>query len=221
MSTCHIGAGVCVAAILVLHIFLSPIFSLGLKYAHAHKHAQHTLIKMFLSLFVDLFVLTSAYECPSFQSGDIFHSNKVWHAAEEFDSFDQYSRKPSIRNPSHILAWGKSYMTMWWIILQGIWGGSLGLGYMFKIHAGECSGTRSHFNSNSTFMPVCMCSNMCVCVCIVVCGENCIYSLCSSFAEERVWGGSKLRVSWCVCADASFSRGGPQGPASFPLRFIG
>lgn len=33
---------------------------------------------------------------------------------------------------------------------------------MFKIHAGECSGTRSDFNSNSTFMPVCMCSYVCV-----------------------------------------------------------
>ena len=30
-----------------------------------------------------------------------------WHAAEEFDSFDQYSGKYGIRNPSRILARGK------------------------------------------------------------------------------------------------------------------
>lgn len=66
-------------------------------------HNTHSL-DFFLSFLVDLFVLTGAYECPSFWSRDIFHSNKVWHAAEEFDSFDQYSQG-NLANGTHPVVW--------------------------------------------------------------------------------------------------------------------
>lgn len=149
MSTCRWGAGVSVAA-----FFFFPSFTY--EYIHTRLQTCTTPInKKLLSFHLDLFVLTDAYECHYFSFCDTFYSNTSWHAAEKFDSFDQYAGKSGIRNPFHILAWGNCYVTMWWIILQGIWGGSLRSGWrerLFKIHVGECSGTRSDVNSNSAFV---------------------------------------------------------------------
>lgn len=186
MSTCRWGASVSVAA-----ISGSPFSFIYL----CTCVKTYTLIKNLASLHLDWFVLTGAYERPPLWFSDIFHSNKAWHAAEELDSFDQYSGKYGVRNPSRILAWGNCCMTTWWIILQVIWGGSFRSGRrgrMFKIHVGECSGTRSDVNSNSAFMSLCV--DVCVCVHTVVWGENSIYSPCSlylSSAEKWVGGLNK------------------------------
>ena len=62
---------------------------------------------------------------------------------------------------------------------------------MFKIHVGECSGTRSNVNSNSAFMPVSVC--FCVYVCVGIgmgkkipstAHVRCTYLFCSEMSRR-------------------------------------
>ena len=105
MSTWSWRAGVSAAAISLFSVLLVLIFPLfHIRVSYLSTHTKHT-------------------PAPSLWFSDIFHSNKASHAAQKFDSFDQYSGKPGTRSPSRILAWGNCYTTMWWIIWPGIWGG--------------------------------------------------------------------------------------------------